>query len=115
MTGPDSSASRIVLQEYLSLLHDAASSPDPRTRNVRLLRAWGVFRYLLSGPMSCEHCQTQVRLAIPITSERLSGETLQYACLCSNCMFKELEQARCITMQVGSARVEYPNEGDPSS
>ena len=115
MTGPDPSPSRVVLQEYLSLLHDAASAPDPQTRDVRLLRAWGVFRYLLSGPMSCEHCQTQVRLAIPITSERLTGETLKYACLCSNCMFKELELARCITMQVGSARVEYPNEAIPSS
>lgn len=115
MTGPDLSPSRVVLQEYLSLLHDAASSPDPRTRDVKLLRAWGVFRYLLSGPMSCEHCQTQVRLAIPITSERLSGETLKYACLCSNCLFKELELARCITMQVGSARVEYPNEAIPAS
>lgn len=110
MTGPDSPASRVVLQEYLSLLYDAVSSADPRTRDVRLLRAWGVCRYLLSGPMKCEHCQTQVRLAIPITSERLSGETLQYTCLCSNCMFKELEQARRITMQVGSARVEYPHE-----
>lgn len=99
-----------MLQEYLSLLHDAASSPDTHTRDVKLLRAWGLFRYLLSGPMNCEHCQTQVRLAIPITSERLSGETMQYACLCTNCMFKELEQARSITMQVGSARVEYTHE-----
>jgi hypothetical protein len=60
--------------------------------------------------MNCEQCQIPVRLAIPITSERLSGEVLQYACLCTNCMFKELEVARRITMQVGSARVEYPHE-----
>jgi hypothetical protein len=60
--------------------------------------------------VNCEHCQTPVRLAIPITSERLNGETLQYTCLCTNCMFKELEHARSITMQVGSARVEYTHE-----
>jgi hypothetical protein len=112
MTGLDSTASRIVLQEYWNLLHDAALSRDLRTRDVRLLRAWGVCRYLLSGPMNCAHCRTQVRLAIPITSERLSGETLEYACLCTNCTFKELELARRITMEVGSVRVEYPHEED---
>ena len=109
MTGSDP-ASRDALQEYLNLLHDAASSSDPQTRDIRLLRAWGIFRYLISGPTDCEHCQTPVRLAIPMTSERFSGETLQYACLCTNCTFKELEVARCIVMQVGSARVEYPHE-----
>lgn len=110
MTGSDSSASRLVLQEYWNLLHDAASCSDSQTRDIRLLRAWGVFRYLVSGPMNCEHCQTPVRLAIPITSERFSGETLQHACLCTNCTFKELEKARCIVMQVGGVRVEYPHE-----
>ena len=99
-----------ILQEYLGLLHDAAASRDIETRDVRLLRAWGVYRYILSGPMNCERCQAPVRLAIPITSERFSGEVLHYACLCTNCTFKELEQAHRIVMQVGGARVEYPHE-----
>jgi hypothetical protein len=110
MTGPNSQTSGNVLQEYLSLLNDAASSCDPITRDSLLLRAWGVFRYILTGPMDCERCGVQVRLAIPITSERFSGETLHYACLCTNCTFKELELATRIVMQVGNARVEYPHE-----
>jgi hypothetical protein len=110
MTGPNPPTTHNVLQEYLSLLNDAASSPDPQSRDVRLLRAWGVFRYIVSGPVNCERCQAQVRLAIPIVSERLSGETLHYDCLCTNCTFKELKEARCIVMQVGDARVEYPHE-----
>jgi hypothetical protein len=110
MIGSDSSTPHNVLQEYLSLLHDATYSHDTQTRDIRLLRAWGVIRYILYGPMNCEHCQAQVRLAIPITSERFSGEILQYACLCTNCTFKELALSHRITMQVGSARVEYPHE-----
>jgi hypothetical protein len=110
MIGADPPSTRNVLQEYLSLLNDAAASRDPQTRDVRLLRAWGVFRYIVSGPMNCERCEAQVRLAIPITSERLNGETVQYSCLCTNCTFQELNQARCIVMQVGGARVEYPHE-----
>ncbi len=101
---------RHLLQEYLGLLNDAASSSDTRTRDVRLLRAWAVLRYILSGPMNCEHCQTQTRLAIPVTSERLSGETLEYACLCTNCTFHELERARKVILQVGGLRVEYTHE-----
>jgi len=110
MTGVDSPTGHNALQEYFSLLNDAASSQDPQSRDVRLLRAWGVFRYIVSGPVNCERCQTQVRLAIPIISERISGETLNYACLCTNCTFKELKEARRIVMQVGDARVEYPHE-----
>jgi hypothetical protein len=110
MIGSDSSTPRNVLQEFLSLLHDAASSRDSESRDVKLLRAWGVFRYILSGPMNCEHCQAQVRLAIPITSERMSGEVLHYACLCTNCTFQELALAHRIIMEVGNTRVEYPHE-----
>ena len=114
MTPSDPPPTRSVLQEYLSLLNDAASAHDAQDRDVKLLRAWGVFRYIIAGPMNCERCQAQVRLAIPITSERFSGEILQFACLCANCTFKELKVARCVTMQVGSARVEYPHEGSLS-
>jgi hypothetical protein len=110
MTGVNPPTTHKLLQEYLSLLNDAASSRDSQSRDVRLLRAWGVFRYIVSGPVKCERCQTQVRLAIPIVSERLNGETLHYACLCTNCTFKELKEARRIIMQVGDARVEYPHE-----
>src|SRR5208282_1660573 len=84
MGGPDLPSSRYALQEYLGLLHDAMFSSDAQSRDLRLLRAWGVLRYILSGPMQCEQCQTQVRLAIPIISERLGGQTLQYECLCTN-------------------------------
>lgn len=110
MTGPDFHLQRGVLQEYLGLLSDASYSADPQTRDIRLLRAWGVLRYILSGPMPCEHCRTDVRLAIPVISERFSGETLEYACLCTNCTFRELERAHRIIMQVGDVRVEYPHE-----
>lgn len=110
MTSSNSQLERSVLQEYLGLLNDAADSSDPQARDVSLLRAWGVLRYILSGPMNCEHCQTQVRLAIPVISERFSGETLEYACLCTNCTFKELERSQRIIMQVGNVRVEYPHE-----
>jgi hypothetical protein len=111
MTNSDS---RNLLQEYLSLLHEAAFSCDTNSRDVSLLRAWGLYRYILSGPMNCEQCRAQVRLAIPITSERISGESLYYTCLCPNCTFKELGLARRIIMQVGGARVEYPHEGNLS-
>lgn len=110
MIAAHSSTPRDVLQEYLSLLNDATCSQDPNARDIKLLRAWGVFRYILAGPVDCEQCQTPVRLAIPITSERLTGETLQYDCLCPTCTFKELRVSRRIVMQVGSARVEYPHE-----
>lgn len=111
MTGTNTETPRHVLQEYLSLLNDAVFSDDPNARNVRLLRAWGVLRYIMSGPMNCEHCQTPVRLVIPVISERFSGETLEYTCLCTNCTFKELERSHRIIMQVGDVRVEYPHEG----
>ena len=109
---PDSEfqTSRSVLQEYLGLISDASESSDPQTRDIRLLRAWGVLRYILTGPMSCEHCHIQVRVAIPVISERFSGETLEYACLCTNCTFKELERAHRIILQVGKVRVEYPHD-----
>ncbi len=110
MPESDLPSSRYPLQEYLGLLHEAMFSSDTQGRDVRLLRAWGVLRYILSGPMRCEQCQTQVRLAIPIISERLSGQTLQYECLCTNCTFKELALVHRIIMQVGSVRVEYPHE-----
>jgi hypothetical protein len=110
MPDPEFHTSRSVLQEYLGLLNDASESGDPQTRDIRLLRAWGVLRYILSGPMDCEQCQIQVRVAIPVISERFSGETLEYACLCTNCTFKELERAHRIIMQVGKVRVEYPHE-----
>jgi hypothetical protein len=110
MSDPDSPTPRPDLQEYWSLLHEAAYFNDTQSRDVRLLRAWGIFRYILSGPMNCEQCAAQVRLAIPIVSERISGETLQFNCLCTNCVFKELELAHRIIMQVGGARVEYPHE-----
>jgi hypothetical protein len=102
------------LQEYWNMMYDAASAPDAQSRDVRLLRAWGVFQYIFSGPKNCERCHAPVRLAVPITSERLNGETLQYGCLCTNCAFKELEAAHRIIMQVGSARVEYPHEDSVS-
>ena len=110
MAEPDSPTPRRDLQEYWSLLHEAAYSNDAESRDVRLLRAWGVFHYILSGPMDCERCGTQVRLAIPIVSERVSGETLHFDCLCTNCTFKELEIAQRIIIQVGDAKVEYPHE-----
>ena len=110
MQATGSPIQRNVLQEYLSLLNDAALTPNPQTRDIRLLRAWGVLRYILSGPMNCENCQTQVRLAIPVISERFSGELLEYACLCTNCTFKELKRSNRVIMQVGSVRVEYPHE-----
>ena len=101
---------RVVLQEYLSLLNDAMLTEDPQTREVRLLRAWGVLRYILAGPMNCEHCKTPVRLAIPVTSERISGETVVFACLCTNCTFQELDVAHRIIMQAGGLRVEYSHQ-----
>jgi hypothetical protein len=110
MKSASTSTSQAALQEYWSMLYDAASAHDAQSRDVRLLRAWGVFRYTLSGAKNCEQCQTPVRLAIPIISDRLSGETRHYACLCTNCTFKELEAAHRIIMQVGSARVEYLHE-----
>ncbi len=104
------SSAKSILQEYWILLHGAAHSPDTRSRDVKLLRAWGVFHYALHGPMNCELCQVPVRLAIPVTSERRSGELLRYKCLCTHCTFEELERARRIIMQVGRARVEYSHE-----
>src|SRR5476651_2641739 len=110
MINGHSSSPRDVLQEYFSLLNDATNSRDANACDIKLLRAWGVFRYILSGPVNCEQCQTPVRLAIPIDSERLTGESLHYDCLCPTCTFKELRLSRCIVMQVGGARVEYPHE-----
>lgn len=110
MTDLDLPTPRPDLQEYWSLLHEAAYSSDAQSRDVRLLRAWGVFRYILNGPMNCAQCEALVRLAIPIVSERISGETVQFNCLCTNCMFQELEIAERIIIQVGDARVEYPHE-----
>jgi hypothetical protein len=69
-----------------------------------------VLHYILSGARNCEHCQTEVRLAIPVISERMSGEIREYACLCTNCTFKELERSNRIIMQVGTVRVEYSHE-----
>lgn len=100
-----------MLQEYWSLLYDATHSHDALARDVSLLRAWGVFRYALSGLKNCELCQTPVRLAIPIISERSDGESLRYTCLCTNCTFEELERAQRIVLQVGGVRVEYSSEG----
>lgn len=114
MSDPDAITPRNLLQEYFSLIAEAGFCSDVRTRDVRLLRAWGLLRYILSGPISCELCQTPVQLAIPMTSERLSGETLHYDCLCTHCMFEELRSAKRIVMEVGSARVEYPHENVPS-
>jgi hypothetical protein len=110
MKTPETSSSRVMLQEFWHLLYDATSCRDAKTRDTRLLRAWGVVRYIHSGPMDCEHCHTQVRLAIPIISKRFSGETRQYGCLCTNCMFKELDVSRTVRIEVGNARVEYHNE-----
>jgi hypothetical protein len=105
------SASPSILQEYWSLLYDAAHSQDTLARDVSLLRAWGVFRYAVCGLTTCEVCQTPVRLAIPITSERSEDEARSYNCLCTNCMFEELRRTQRIILQVGSARVEYSHEG----
>jgi hypothetical protein len=102
------------LQEFWSLLYDAAHSRDALARNVSLLRAWGVFHYAVCGPTNCELCQTPVRLAIPITSERGNGESPRYACLCTNCTFQELERTQRIVLQVGPSHVEYSREGIPS-
>lgn len=101
---------RHLFQEYLTLLNDAATSVDTQTRDVRLLRAWAVLRYILSGPMTCEQCRTQVRLAVPVVIERLSGETLEHTCLCTNCTFQELERAHRVIMQAGKLRVEYTHK-----
>ncbi len=96
------------LQEYFGLLDSATR--DPQNRDIWLLRAWGVMHYIQGGAGHCQHCQQAVRLAIPITAERLTGETLQYSCLCPTCTFLELKQSKRIIMQVGDARVEYPHE-----
>ncbi len=106
-------APKSVLQEYFSLINDASHAHEPHSRDMSLLRAWAVLRYILSGPMSCQQCQTKVRLAIPVISERFSGETLEYPCLCTNCTFKELERSRRIILKVGSVRVEYSPEEAP--
>ena len=100
-----------LLQEFWSLLYDAAHSQDALARDISLLRAWGVFHFAVCGATNCELCQTPVRLAIPVTSERSNRESLRYACLCTNCTFQELECAQRIILQVGSARVEYSREG----
>jgi hypothetical protein len=104
------SAAQSVLQEFWSLLYDAAHSPDALARDVSLLRAWGVFHYALYGPTQCDLCRTPVRLAIPITSTRGSGESVCYSCLCTTCAFTELERTQRITLQVGSTRVEYAHD-----
>ena len=96
------------LQEYFSLLDSATS--DPQNRDIWLLRAWGVMHYIRGGAGECQHCRQPVRLAIPFTAERLTGETLEYSCLCPTCTFLELRQSQRIIMQVGDARVEYPHE-----
>lgn len=103
-------ADRSMLQEFWSLLYDAQHAHDTVSRNVSLLRAWGVVHYAICGSANCELCRTPVRLAIPVTSERLHGEAGRHACLCTNCTFKELESARRIVLQVGQARVEYSPE-----
>jgi hypothetical protein len=105
------SAAQSVLQEFWSLLYDAAHSPDALARDVSLLRAWGVFHFALHGPTECKLCRTPVRLAIPITSTRGSGESTCYACLCTNCAFAELERSQRIVLQVGRTRVEYTRDG----
>lgn len=107
MSASDAIAQYDFLQEYLSLIAEAESCSDQHVRNVWLLRAWGLVRYVRSGPSNCEFCQASVQLAIPVTSERLNGETLRLDCLCSHCMFQELRIAKRIVMQVGNARVEY--------
>ncbi len=98
------------MQEFWLSLYDAVNAPDTRSRDINLLRAWGVFHYALCGPTICERCQTPVRLAIPLTSERCGGELLRHACLCTNCTFEELQCADRIILQVGRARVEYSHE-----
>ncbi len=111
MKDSQSSAAQELLQEYWSLLYDAAHSQDTLARDVSLLRAWGVFRYAIWGPTNCELCLTEVRLAIPITSARANGETVRYTCLCTNCTFAEIERGQRIVLQVGSACVEYSKQG----
>jgi hypothetical protein len=111
MEGSQSLGARRILQEYWSLVYEAKHADDARSRKVKLLRAWAVVHYALNGPTNCEQCQAPVRLAIPVTCERMNGESLRYACLCTNCTFGELERAQRIIMQVGSARVEYSHEG----
>lgn len=111
MESSPTSAAQDLLQEFWSLLYDAAHSPDQLARDISLLRAWGVYHYALHGPTNCELCQTAARLAIPITSERLSGDAVRYTCLCTNCTFAEMELAQRIIMQVGSARVDYSQQG----
>lgn len=113
MSSSDFITSRNFLQEYFSLIAEAEFCSDEQTRDVRLLRAWGLLRYILSGPSNCELCQIPVQLAIPMTSERLNGETVQFDCLCTHCMFNELRSAKRIVMAVGNARVEYPHEDVP--
>ncbi len=98
------------MQEFWLSLYDAANAPDTRSRDINLLRAWGIFRYALGGPTKCEGCEAPVRLAIPLTSQRVNGESLQHACLCTKCTFQELQRAERIVMQVGNARVEYSQE-----
>jgi hypothetical protein len=114
MSGSNANPPRNFLQEYFSLIAEAELCSDTHSRDVRLLRAWGLLRYILSGPINCEHCEVPVQLAIPMTSERLTGETLQYDCLCTHCMFKELRVSKRIVMEVGGARVEYPHEDTPA-
>jgi hypothetical protein len=106
---PDENSERkSALQEYLSLLDSA--SRDPQNRDVWLLRAWGVMQYIQGGAGNCQLCQQAVRLAIPITVQRFTGETFEYSCLCPTCTFQELRQSKLIIMQVGGVRVEYPHE-----
>lgn len=105
------SAAQDLLQEYWGLLYDAAHSQDALARDVSLLRAWGVSHYALCGLTKCELCQTPVRLAIPITSERRNGESVHYACLCTNCTFAEIDCSERIVLQVGGTCVEYSREG----
>lgn len=110
MEGSQSSPAQDLVQEFWLSLYDAANAPDTRTRDINLLRAWGIFHYALCGPTNCEQCQAPVRLAIPLTSELRGGELLRHACLCTNCTFEELQRAERIIMQVGRARVEYLRE-----
>jgi hypothetical protein len=111
MESSPTSAAQDLLQEFWSLLYDAVHSSDRLARDISLLRAWGVYRFGLRGPAHCELCQTSVRLAIPMASERYSGSAVRYSCLCTNCTFAEMELAQRVVMQVGSARVEYSRQG----
>lgn len=107
MTDCTTGNGRLALQEYLKLLNDAECSSDEQVRNVKLLRAWGVAHYSLSGSAKCEHCGVEVRLAIPVSSENSNGDVRHYSCLCTNCTFKVLESSRHIVIQVGPTSVKY--------